>query len=73
MAIPIRKLRKLSGMTQYALARLSGVERTRLSLAENGHIRLDTSEYNAVRRALLSAIEQRMTQFSEFLPDDSGR
>lgn len=73
MSIAIRKLRKLSGVTQYELARLSGVERTRLSLAENGHVRLDASEYDSVRRALVTAIERRMAQFGEVLPNDSGR
>ncbi len=72
MTTALRKLRKLSGVTQYQLARLSGVERTRLSLAENGHIRLGISEYSAIRTALLSAFRRKVTQFGEVLPNDRG-
>jgi transcriptional regulator with XRE-family HTH domain len=73
MTTALRKLRKLSGVTQYQLARLSGVERTRLSLAENGHIQLGTSEYKAIHAAILSAFKRKITQFGEVLPNDSGR
>jgi transcriptional regulator with XRE-family HTH domain len=73
MGIGIRKLRKLSGVTQYELARLSGIERTRLSLAENGHVRLDASENDSVRRALITAIERRMAQLGDFLPSERDR
>lgn len=55
----LRKLRKMSGITQYALARRCGVGRTRLSLAENGHVRLAPNEYAVVLRVLLRAVRQR--------------
>ena len=70
MSIAIKQLRNLAGLTQYELARLSGVERTRLSLAENGHIRLEPSEYERVKKALIGAIRRRITRLGQSLPDE---
>jgi transcriptional regulator with XRE-family HTH domain len=55
----IRQLREMAGMSQCRLARLCGVDRTRLSLAENGHVDLRPDEYEAVEGSLLAAIRER--------------
>ncbi len=62
MSLRFRELRKVSGITQYELARIGPVGRTRLSLAENGHIRLTPKEERAVENALLRVIERRAAQ-----------
>jgi len=59
----LRWLRALAGVAQYQLARDSAVGRTRLSLAENGHVRLRPDEQRAVETALLRAIERRAAEY----------
>lgn len=48
----LRKLREAAGASQIRIARLSGVPRMRLSLAENGDAELTDAEIAAVRRAI---------------------
>jgi transcriptional regulator with XRE-family HTH domain len=45
--------RRMLGWTLWQLSRASGVERTRLSLIENGHVTPHAEEQDAIRRALL--------------------
>lgn len=58
----IRTTRLLVGITQFELAKRSGVERTRISLAENGHIELRKTELSALLRALISVTRGRASE-----------
>jgi transcriptional regulator with XRE-family HTH domain len=66
----LRWLRALAGVRQYQLAQDCGVGRTRLSLAENGYVRLRPDEQEAVESALLRVIERRVADCRALL---SGR
>ncbi len=55
----LRSLREASGLSQFAAANRAGLDRTRLSLAENGHVRLSEEEESAVRGVLVEAIQRR--------------
>jgi predicted transcriptional regulator len=57
----IRKLRRMLGVTQYELAKRSGVGRTRLCLFERGHVALSASEQAAIEKALISVSEKRIS------------
>jgi transcriptional regulator with XRE-family HTH domain len=63
----VRELRTISGLTQLKLAKESGLDRTRLSLAEGGYVVLRPDEEANVRRVLLDHIESRAAQFRSVL------
>jgi hypothetical protein len=56
--------RKKSGMSQFLLAKSSGVPRMRLSLAETGQITLTGDEAAAVRRALSEFIAKKVREIA---------
>jgi hypothetical protein len=62
-------LRGLSGLSQFTLARKSGVPRVRLSLAETGQLELSVKEEERIRTVLLRAIEARALQLQTVLAD----
>jgi transcriptional regulator with XRE-family HTH domain len=55
----LKRLRELAGWTQIHLAKKSGMDRTRLSMAECGHVVLTAQERENIRRVLLREIEHR--------------
>jgi transcriptional regulator with XRE-family HTH domain len=57
----------MAGMTQFDLAKQSGIGRTRVSLAECGHIELSSEEHAAIQRALVDAIRNRAAEFGGVL------
>ena len=57
-------------VTQFELAKKAGVERTRISLAENGHIELRPGEYKALMRALAGTIRCRVSELQDVLSRD---
>jgi transcriptional regulator with XRE-family HTH domain len=63
----LRKLRESAGLTQFAVARKSGVSRMRLSLAESGQLRLSPEEELAVREAIREGIEKQAAQLQHLL------
>jgi transcriptional regulator with XRE-family HTH domain len=67
MAKHIRALRELAGLSQYRLAAVTGIERTRLSLFENNHIAPTVIEQAAIEKALLEEIERRSAQLLDAL------
>jgi len=69
-SMDIKKLRKMADLTQFELAQRCGVSRMRLSLVECGQLELHSEEELAVRRVLLTAIEDRSAQLKSAL---SGR
>ena len=48
----IRRLREAAGASQIRIAKLAGLPRMRLSLAETGDVDLNIKEVAAVRRAI---------------------
>lgn len=62
-------LRELSGLTQYTLARKSGISRVRLSLAETGQLALNPEEEARIRAVLLPVIGERSHQLQMVLAD----
>ena len=63
----LRRWRELAGWTQIHLAKKSDVDRTRLSMAECGHVTLTVQEQEIIRRILLRAIEDRQTKLRAVL------
>ena len=57
----IRGLRKLTGLSQFCVAKRSGICRTRVSLFENGHIKLRPDEVAAIRSVLQQAVADNLT------------
>jgi len=55
----LRKLRRDSGLTQYALACATGIHRWRISHAELGMLKLTPTEIEAIRKVLVGAIESK--------------
>jgi len=62
-------LRELSGLSQFTLARKSGIARVRLSLAETGQLELSAEEENRLRTVLLRTIEARALQLQAALAE----
>jgi transcriptional regulator with XRE-family HTH domain len=48
----LRRLREAAGASQIRIAKLAGVSRMRLSLAETGDVELDVKEVAAIRKAI---------------------
>lgn len=73
----LRSLREKAGLTQFVVARKSGVPRMRLSLAESGQLRLRPEEDAAIRKAIREGIERQAAQLRKLLttadPGDGGR
>lgn len=63
----LRKLRHFAGWTQYKLSAEIGIDRTKLSLFENGHLAPRPDERGAIYKVLLTAIARRKEQFSAVL------
>lgn len=68
----IRELRLMADWSQFKVTKHAGVERTRLSLAENGHVQLRPEELAAIEGVLLKAIKQRAVQFQGVLAVKKG-
>jgi transcriptional regulator with XRE-family HTH domain len=59
-----REWRLMLGWTLWQLADASSVERTRLSLIENGHVTPHAEEQAAIRRALLEETARKKAVLS---------
>jgi transcriptional regulator with XRE-family HTH domain len=70
--VQIQELRTMAGLTQFDLAKGSGVGRTRLSLAECGHIELRPNEYEAIEHALICAVQRRIAEFQKAIESCAG-
>jgi DNA-binding XRE family transcriptional regulator len=66
-AAKLRMLREAAGLSQFALAKRSGVGRTRLSLVENGHICLRPDEFDRVEAVLSDAVLFRASMMKVLL------
>jgi transcriptional regulator with XRE-family HTH domain len=63
----IRELRNLADWSQFQLATATGIDRTRLSLIENGHVIPDLDERLTIEQALLAEIARRSDDFNAVL------
>lgn len=63
----LRALRERARLTQFTVARKSGVSRMRLSLAECGRLRLRPEEEEAVRQAIREGIEEQTARLQHLL------
>ncbi|HXM22566.1 MAG TPA: helix-turn-helix transcriptional regulator [Terriglobales bacterium] len=62
MNAEIRKLRQMrleTGKSQFQISRQTGIDRTRLSLAENGHVQLRDDELVKLERVLRNLASKR--------------
>jgi transcriptional regulator with XRE-family HTH domain len=63
----LRDLRIMAGMTQCDVARETGVDRSKLSLAENRYVELRPEEQAAIRKLLLETIENKAAELKGVL------
>ena len=63
----LRRLRRMVGLGQFELAVASRVERSKLSLFENGHAVPTVAEKAAIKKALEAAMQKNSSQFSRLL------
>jgi len=66
----MKYLREKSGLTQFSLARGTGIPRSKISLWELGQISLSPDEQARIRRVLLRAIEKRVKELSSVLAEE---
>ena len=60
----IRKLRRIAGLSQFALSANIGISRMRLSLAECNYIWLTPEEMSAIERVILADVQERLKELS---------
>lgn len=65
-------LRGLSGLSQFALARQTGISRMRISLYELGHVSLTPEEHSRIRRVLIDTIDGRVKQLLTALAQEGS-
>jgi transcriptional regulator with XRE-family HTH domain len=63
----LKDLRLMAGLTQCDVAKETGVDRSKLSLAENLYVELRPEEHAAVRKVLLDRIENRAAELKGVL------
>lgn len=56
----LRDLRRASGLTQWDVARATGIDRSRVSLIETGCVQAKPEEEQVIRGALQSAMQARL-------------
>jgi transcriptional regulator with XRE-family HTH domain len=61
----LKNIRILAGVPASELARLSGVDRSRLSLFESGTVRLSDSQLSSLMASLRVAIRERIEKLEE--------
>jgi transcriptional regulator with XRE-family HTH domain len=68
----IRKHRILAGWSQFDLSAATGIDRSRLSMYENGHYAPSVDEALIIERALLSAIADRTKELNAVLASNAA-
>jgi transcriptional regulator with XRE-family HTH domain len=61
----LRKLRMFTRQSQYQLARKAGIDRTRISLAENDYVKLGFEESRKLVHAMLQIMKSQMADLQE--------
>jgi len=59
----LRALREAAGLSQYDVANTVGIDRSRLSAIENGHVPPRAEELGGILKALRTAHQKRMQEF----------
>jgi transcriptional regulator with XRE-family HTH domain len=67
MITDIRTARELTNWSQWELAKAAGVERTRLSLYECGHVLPTATELARIEQALLAEIGRQRVRLEDFM------
>ena len=65
----LRKRRLIADITQVELAQKAGCDRTRLSLAERGYVRLKRSELEAIDAVLCQILARRLKELQAAMSD----
>jgi transcriptional regulator with XRE-family HTH domain len=63
----LRELRELANLSQLELAKRSGVDRSRLSMFENGHVDLNAEQKSILVNTLRMAMHERSLQQTKAL------
>ena len=58
-----KELRELADWSQYKLSSKTGIDRTRLSFIENGHVIPSPEEQARIEKVLLTEIARRAAEF----------
>ena len=61
----LKNLRKVSGLTQWDLARATGIARSRICFIETERVEVRPEEERAIRRALHQAMRARQREIGE--------
>ena len=65
----IRKSREVAGLSQFAVAKRTGIPRMRLSLAECGEIQLRPDELKSICEVLREEIQRQAARLKNALSD----
>ena len=66
----LKDRRRLADLNQFQMARLTGIPRTRLSLAENGDINLRPEEISKIEEVLRESLATRAEQIGNLLSQE---
>jgi hypothetical protein len=66
----LRRLREIAGLSQYEVARLSGLTRNRISLFECGYVQLQDEEYSLAERAIRDVLMKKRERLGIALSND---
>jgi transcriptional regulator with XRE-family HTH domain len=61
----LRALRRDAALTQYGLAKLTGIDRTKISHAELGVVRLSADEIARIRKVLIATSKKKLTRLAQ--------
>jgi predicted transcriptional regulator len=64
MIAKLRTLRLAAGLSQWEISRFSGVDRSRISLIESGHVLPTESEITAIKRAIAAGARKKSVRFA---------
>jgi DNA-binding XRE family transcriptional regulator len=68
----LKNLRKVSGLTQWDLARVTGIDRSRICFIETERVQVRPEEERAIRRALDQAMRARLGTIQRALASEGA-
>jgi len=68
----LRQLRRDGGLTQYGLAKATGIDRTKISHAELGVVTLTDEELKRIRKVLLDAARKKSERILKTLDSSAA-
>ncbi len=66
----LKTARQIADLTQFHIARLTGISRTRLSLAENGDVQLKPEELALIQEVLRKHLAMRAREIGSLLSQE---